>query len=102
MGLEIGLAKKAPRTNLIKRVLEEKTLDKETGKRCIHKTLDYSFSLMDRFTVISKMAAVIMLYMFNQFRSHNVIWLNAEAVYETNLFFYLRRGAKDGKRFKAM
>lgn len=102
VGLEIGLAKKAPSTNVIKRVLEEKTYFRQTGQRCIYKTLDYSFSLMDRFTVISKMAAAIMLFMLNQFKSNNVMWMNAKHVYETNLFFYLRKGAEDGRLFKAM
>ena len=102
VGLEIKLAARAPRTNLVKRVLGEKTFTKETGKRCIHKNLGYDFSVLNQFTIMSKITAVVLLYLLNTFQNDNWLWMNAKFVYETNLFFYLGRFCLDfaGSRIK--
>lgn len=87
MSLTTKLAAKAPKSNIIKRVLEEKTYSK-TGERCIyHKIPDYSSSLIDRFTILSRGAAMGLLFVFNEFKMNSVVWLNSQSVYEMNLYF---------------
>lgn len=100
--MEIKLAKKAPKSNIIRQVIEQKTLDQETGKRCIYKALDYSFTTENKYSIMSKNSAIGLFMLFNSFKSNNIIWLNAAALYETNLFFYLRKGDKNGKHLKWM
>ena len=96
------MAAKAPKTNIIRRVLEEKTYSKKTGKRCIHKKLDYSMSLVDQFTIISWCSAMGLLNVFNEVRQNSVAWMNYKnVVFEMNLFFYLRKGTQNIKRLKA-
>ena len=101
--LEIKLAAKAPKSNIIRRVIEEKTvMDKETGKRCIYNSVDYNFSTEDKFSIMSRNEAIAILILLNSFKSNNIVWFNSNPLYQTNLFFYLRKGDKDGKRFKRM
>ena len=96
------LAAKAPKTNIVRRMLEEKTFSKKTGERCIYKKIDYSISLLDRFTIASRKSVMGLLFMFNEVKQNTVAWMNSKSVFETNLFFYLRKGAPDGKRLKTM
>ena len=101
--METQLAAKAPKSNIIRRVMEEKTLmNKETGKRCIYQDVDYNFSTEDKFSIMSRNEAIGILIFLNTFKSNNIIWMNQEPLYETNLFFYLRKGDKESKRFKKM
>lgn len=98
----MNLAKKAPKSNIIRKVIEQKTLDYDTGKPCIYKELDPGFKVGNKYTIMSKNSAIGILMLFNSFKSNNIIWLNEKSLYETNLFFFLRKGDPDGKRMRRM
>lgn len=96
------LAANAPKNHIIRRMLEEKTISKETGQRCIYKKVDLSMSLLNKFTILSRGSAMGILAVFNAFKQNSIAWISSESLYSTNLFFYLRKGAPDGKHFKRM
>ena len=97
------MAAKAPKTNIIRRVLEEKTYSKKTGNRCIYKTFSFNMSLIDKFSIASRSSAMGLLAVFNEIKQNSVAWINYKnVIYSTNLFFYLRKGAPNIEHLKAM
>lgn len=99
--LTTKLAAKAPKNNIIRRVLEEKTYLKN-GERCIYRRMDYGSSLIGKFTISSRGAAMGIITVFNEFKMNSVVWLNSKSVYNMNLYFYLAKSTPHVQRLKDM